>query len=259
MASALYAAFAAAPLHAQDRSFCAERPGMGKPACTVGPGQAIVEVTALAFDHMADPAGDIDAITLADTLLRLGLDDRTELQLGLTGYVRTLLPDPASPGGRLHGGGVGDSYVAIRHSLTDAGPIAAIEGYVSLPTGDPAVSAGTWGAGLVLPIDLTSIGGAALSLTPEIDAAPNASGSGRHLAYGAVLGVSGELLRNLGGSLEVAADQDDAPEGASFVSKVAGSLAWQAADNLQFNLEVDVSVVAPAPRTQAFVGFALRL
>ena len=255
----LLAVIAASPAYAQDRSFCAERPGMGKPACTVGPGQAIIEVTAIALDHTAEFAGDSDAITFADTLLRLGLDDTTELQLGVTGYVRTLSPDPAAMGARLHHGGVGDSYIALRRSLSGAGPIAAIEGYVTLPTGDRAVSAGTWGAGLVLPIALPSLGGAALSLTPEVSARPNASGTGRHLFYGAVLGASGELARNLGGALEVAADQDNAPEGANFYTVLAGSLAWQASDDLQFNLEVDVDVVAPTPRTQAFAGFALRL
>ena len=255
----LIAALAAAPAHAQDRSFCAERPGMGKPACTVGPGQAIFEVTAFALDHIAGPDGAYDSEALADTLLRLGLDGSTELQLGLTSYVRTLAPDPVSPGSRFHASGIGDSYLAVRHSLSGAGPMAALEGYVSLPTGARAVSAGTWGAGIVVPINLPSIAGMAVSLTPEIDAVPNASGHGRHLAYGSVLGVSGELVRNLGGSLEIAGDQDDAPQGGSFNSKIAGSLAWQASDNLQFNIEVDVSLIAPAPRTLSMVGFALRL
>ena len=123
---------------------------------------------------------------------------------------------PFRPGSRFHAGGIGDSYLAVRHSLSGAGPMAALEGYVSLPTGARAVSAGTWGAGIVVPINLPSIAGMAVSLTPEIDAVPNASGHSRHLAYGSVLGVSGELVRNLGGSLEIAGDQDDAPEGGSF-------------------------------------------
>lgn len=232
---------------------------MGKPACTVGPGEAILEVTALAIDHMADPAGDSDAITFADTLLRVGLDESTEIQVGLTGYVRTLVPDSGAPSGRLRDGGIGDSYLALRHSLSNAGPLAAIEGYVTLPTGASAVSAGTWGAGVVLPIELPAIGGAALSLTPEVSARPNASGEGRHLFYGVVLGASGELLPGLGGAVEIAADHDDAPEGANFYSVLAGSLSWQATDDLQCNVEINVDVVAPVPRTQLFLGFALRL
>ena len=248
------AALSAAPALAQNRSFCAERPGMGTPACTLGPGQAMVEVTALGIDHIAATAAEIDVYTFADTLLRYGLDDSTEVQVGLTGYVRASATDRAS-GMTDRASGIGDSYIAVRRAFSGV----ALEAYATLPTGENAVSARTWGAGLVVPIDLPSPGPFQLSLTPEIGAVPNASGRGRHLLYGAVLGVSGELAPNWGGGLEISAVQDEAPEGAEFGSKLAGTLAYQASERLQFNAEVDVVVVGPAPRTIALVGFALRL
>lgn len=232
---------------------------MGRPACTVGPGQAIVEVTVIALDRIGTPAGPIDTQAYADTLLRLGLAEETELQLGMTGYVQTLVPDPARPRLRIHAGGIGDSYLALRHTLTNAGPVAAVEGYVTLPTGAPAVSAGTWGAGIVVPMDLATIGGLSVTLVPEIDAVPSASGKGRHLGYGAVLGLSGEVAKDVGAAFEIAAERFDAPEGGEFVSIVAGSFAWQATDDLQFNIEVDVGLLTPEPHTLAMVGFALRL
>lgn len=250
MAAALWAA----PALAQNRSFCAERPGMGTPACTLGEGQAMIEVTAFGLDHIADPAVAIDVYTFADTLLRYGLDDNTEVQLGLTGYIHAEATDRAS-GISDSAGGIGDSYLAVRRAFSGF----ALEGYVTLPTGADAVSAGTWGAGLVVPIDLPSPGPFQLSLTPEIGAVPNASGDGRHLLYGAVLSMSGQLAPNWGGGLEISAVQDEAPEGGVFGSKLAGTLAWQASEHLQLNAEVDVVVAGPAPRTIALVGFALRL
>ena len=227
---------------------------MGTPACTLGPGQAMVEVTALGLDHTADPAAEIDVVTLADMLLRYGIDDSTEIQLGLTGYVRATATDRTS-GARERLSGVGDSYVAVRRAFSGF----ALEAYATLPTGDDAVSARTWGAGLVVPIDLPSPGPFQFSLTPEIGAVPNASGQGRHLLYGAVLGVSGELAPGWGAGLEISAVQDDAPEGGEFGSKLAGTLAYQASERLQLNAEVDVVVAGPAPRTIALFGFALRL
>ena len=254
MAGGIAAALAAAPALAQNRSFCAERPGMGTPACTLGKGQAMVEVTAFGLDHIADPAAEIDVYTFADTLLRYGLDDNTEIQAGLTGYVHAEVQDRAS-GIADSVGGVGDSYLAVRRAFSGF----ALEAYVTLPTGDDAVSAGTWGAGLVVPIDLPSPGPFQLSLTPEIGAVPNAGGEGRHLLYGAVLGISGELAPNWGGGLEISAVRDEAPEGSEFGSKLAGTLAYQATERLQLNAEVDVVVAGPAPRTIALIGFALRL
>ena len=254
LAGGLAAALGAAPALAQNRSFCAERPGMGTPACTLGPGQAMLEVTAFGLDHIADPGAEIDVFTYADTLLRYGLDDSTELQAGLTGYIDARTRDRASGlEDRAHG--VGDSYLAVRRAFSGF----ALEAYVTLPTGADAVSAGTWGAGLVVPIDLPSPGPFQLSLTPEIGAVPDADGDGRHLLYGAVLGVSSELARNLGGGLEISAVQDEAPEGSEFGSKIAGTLAYQATERLQLNAEVDVVIAGPAPRTIALVGFALRL
>lgn len=254
MIGGLAAALAASPALAQNRSFCAERPGMGTPACTLDTGQAMVEVTAFGFDRTSDPAAEIDVVTLADTLLRYGIDGNTELQFGLTGYVRATATDRTS-GVTDRASGIGDSYVAVRRAFSGF----ALEAYATLPTGDDAVSARTWGAGLVIPIDLPSPGPFQLSLTPEIGAVPNASGRGRHLLYGVVLGVSGELAPNWGGGLEISAVQDEAPEGAEFGSKLAGTLAYQATERLQLNAEVDVVVAGPAPRTIALVGFALRL
>lgn len=227
---------------------------MGTPACTLGAGQAMVEVTVLGFDHTADSTGYFDVLTLADTLLRFGIDDSTEVQLGLTGYVRATASEDAS-GARERVEGVGDSYIAVRRAFTGF----ALEAYVTLPTGHDAVSAGTWGAGLVMPIDLPSPGPFQLSLTPEIGAVPNAGGAGRHLLYGAVLGVSGQIAPDWGAGLEISAVQDEAPEGSEFGSKLAGTLAYQATERLQLNAEVDVVLAGPAPRTIALLGFALRL
>ena len=250
----LLAALAATPGYAQDRSFCAERPGMGTPACTLGPGQAMVEVTVFGFDRTVDEAFEVDATTYADTLLRYGLDANTEIQLGLTGYVSAVATE--RPGGaKARASGVGDSYLAVRRAFSGF----ALEAHATLPTGHDAVSAGTWGAGLLVPIDLASPGPFQLSLTPEIGAVPNASGDGRHLLYGAVLGISGELAPGWGGGLEISAVQDDAPEGDVFGSKLAATLAYQASERLQLNAEVDVVVAGPAPRTIALIGFALRL
>lgn len=227
---------------------------MGTPACTLGPGQAMIEVTVLGFDRTVEPATETEVYTFADTLLRYGVDDSTEIQLGLTGYVDAAASDRL--GAEVaQASGVGDSYVAVRRGFSGF----ALEAYVTLPTGRDEVSAGTWGAGLVVPIDLPSPGPFALSLTPEIGAVPNASGEGRHLLYGAVLGVSGELAPGWGGGLEISAVQEEAPEGHEFGSKLAGTLAYQASERLQLNAEVDVVVAGPAPRTIALVGFALRL
>lgn len=231
---------------------------MGTPACTLGEGEAMVEVTVLGIDRTQDPAFALDVTTYADTLLRYGYDDSTELQVGLTGFVRAVTTERLGAG-RSTASGIGDSYLAVRRTVSGLGPIGAVEAYVTLPTGADAVSAGTWGAGLVLPMDLPSPGPFALSLTPEIGAVPDADGKGRHLLWGVVLGISGELAPGWGAGLELSAVQDDKPEGGEFGSKLAGTLAYQATKRGQLNAELDVVIAGPAPRAIALFGFALRL
>lgn len=250
----LVAALAAAPAHAQNRSFCAEKPGMGTPACTLGRGEAMVEVTVAGFDHTNGARRRVDVDTFADTLLRFGLDERTEIQLGITGYIRAVSSDRRT-GTSGTASGVGDSYVAVRRSLSAA---TAIEAYVSLPTGQGAVSAGTWGAGVVLPISLPSPNAFQLALTPEFNAVPSGDGS-RHFVYGAVLGASTELAPGWAGALEISAIQNDEPFNRHFGSKVAGTLTWRTTERLQLNTEFDVVIAGPRPRTIALFGFALRL
>ncbi|QGN55180.1 transporter [Novosphingobium sp. Gsoil 351] len=243
--------------HADDRDFCADRPGRGTPACTLAPGQAMVEVGAVDWEHDADAQNIDDTITLGDTLLRIGVGGDTEVQLGITAAVRTRSRDRAS--GRVaHSTGAGDGLLAIRHGLAgDDGPIA-VQALVTLPIGRRPASAGDWGADLLVPFQHDLPGKFQLALTPEIDAAVNASSTGRHLAYGGVVGLSHPLGEKLSLTAEFAGFEDRDPAGSSFDGRVAGSLVWQVDKRTQLDLEADLGVSQSAPQHAVMVGFARR-
>ena len=249
--------FIAAPALAQDSDFCADRPGLGTPACTTGRGQVMVELGLLGWDHSSDPAGTADDLSYGDLLIRLGLDDRTELQLGQGGYG---LARRRSRGiGKVsRSAGFGDALIGLRRSLSGpAGPIA-VQGFVTLPTGHSGIGAGDWGAGLLVPMGFRLPSGFELDLTPELDAAVNSSGAGRHLAWGGVIGINHALGRKLAiaGELGVWRDQDPAGRGTD--CRAALSLAWQARPNLQFDLEGDLGLTSTAPDHSLAIGFAER-
>ena len=116
--------FLTAPAFAQDGDFCVDRPGLGTPACTIGRGQAMVEVGLLGWDHLADGATVENDLTYGDLLLRVGLDDKTEIQLGIGGYTSARSRDRLS-GAVTRIRGIGDAVFGVRHSLTGpGGPIA---------------------------------------------------------------------------------------------------------------------------------------
>lgn len=255
MFGGLAALFAAAPTLAQNRSFCADRPGRGTPACTLAPGEAMIEVTAASFDISYDPIARNETATFGDTLLRFGLDDATELQLGVAALVKAATRDRASRA-LDRSAELGDSYLAVRHGLNER---MAVELFVTLPTGKGASGAGDWGAGLLLPIDIPAPEGFTYSIIPEVDAAPNANGVGRHLAFGGVAGWSHALSDDIAAGFELAASHDCDPDGAALIADVIGSLAWQAAPRLQLDAEISFGVAHARPRAAAFVGFAFKL
>lgn len=215
----------------------------------------MIEVTALSFDLSDDPIARNETLTLADTLLRVGIDDATEIQFGVAALVDATSRDRVT-GALDQAMDMGDSYLAIRRGVSSR---TALELYVTLPTGKGAASAGDWGAGLLLPLDLPAPDGFTFSLIPEVSAAPNASGAGRHLLVGGVAGMSHALSDSVAAGLELGAFHDDDPDGAALIAQLTGSLAWQVSPRLQLNAESDFGVAHGEPRASFFVGFALGL
>lgn len=241
---------------ADDRPFCADRPGIGTSACTLAPGTAMLEVGIAQWDHADDAQSVDDSFTFADTLLRVGVTQSTEIHLGLTSYTTDRVQDRAT-GLVSHASAVGDGLLAVRQGLAGANGPVAIEAFVTVPVG--AQSAGDWGAGLLLPVDAELPHGFELNLTPEIDAAVNASGNGRHLAYGGVIGVGHDLGETLSLSGELAAFEDNEAGGHSLDARLTGSLAWQVRPNLQLDIEADLGLSAGAPDHSLMIGLARRL
>ena len=243
---------------ADDRDFCADRPGRGTPACTLAPGQAMIEVGVVAWDHDADAQSINDVFNLADTLVRVGVTNNTELQIGLVAASHARSRDRAS-GAVETATGVGDGYLAIRRGLAgDNGP-AAIELFATVPIGRQPIGAGDWGAGVLVPFEISLPADFALALTPEADAAVNASGHGRHLAYGGVAGLSHPLGKKAAASAEFAGFEDRDPVGAAFDARVAGAFTYQLSDAMHIDIEADVGVTHSAPKHSFLIGFARRI
>jgi hypothetical protein len=90
-AVALVAFGFASPAFADDgRDLCADRPGLGTPACTVEPGKFVFELGLGDWTRESDGPQRTDTILTGDALLRIGLTSSLEAQVGWTalGHVR---------------------------------------------------------------------------------------------------------------------------------------------------------------------------
>lgn len=247
---------AASPAMADD-GLCVDRPGLGTPACVLAAGQGMAELGLAEWDHSGDAATREDDFNFGQMLVRYGIGGNTELGLGFDGYASNRLRDRTS-GLVTRSRGGGDMTLFVRHNLSGGDGPVAVHGFVTLPTGRAGIGAGDWGAGLLVPVDLTLPQGFELDLTPELDAAVNDSGKGRHFAWGGVLGLGHALGPKVGIEAEVAAWRHDDPAGAYTDARSALSLAWQPGKDWQIDVETDFGLSSAAPDHALIVGLARR-
>lgn len=255
-AIALLPLLVATPALADD-DFCVDRPGLNTPPCTLKAGEGMAEVGLTEWDHGADPASVIDTIAAGDVTLRYGLGGSTELGLGFTSYVRERVRDRAS-GLVSAASSTGDASLLLRHTFGGPGGKVALMGVVTMPVGKSPGGAGDWGAALLMPMAFDLPAGFELDATPEVDAAVNASVTGRHLAYGSAVGLAHGLAPGLGASLELGVTRDEDPAGAETQARIAASVGWQVDRNTQLDAEADFRLAGGIPDRALMVGFARR-
>lgn len=258
---ALAVAFAT-PAMAQDeaRSLCADRPGLGTPACTLDKGRIALEVGI--GDWTRDEAGPIrsDTIQIGAAVVRAGLTDSLEAQLGWTAFGHTRLRDSMT-GTVIKDSGVGDVTLALRQNLHNpdgSGLSLALMPYALLPVGGAAIGAGDWGAGLIVPMSVEVSDSASFALTAQLDAAPDADRDGRHFGYGAVAGFGLALTDALSASAELSLYRDRDPTGSATRALTGLSVAWQDRGDTQWDIGANIGLNDESPDVQIALGYVRR-
>jgi hypothetical protein len=249
----LVLAIAATPAAAQERDFCANRPGLGTPPCTLGPGTVMIETGIAEWDHSANAGGSDDDETFGDLLMRLGVSDSAEVQLGITSFSRDRVHDAAGDV-VTRSSSLGNAFIGARRGLAGPNGPVAVEAFVAVPPGHLS----RWSAGILLPAALDLPDGFQLGITPEVDITTDADDRGRHVAYGGVVGLSHGLGATFSIAGELAAFENADPAGHLLDARLAGSLAWQVSPRLQLDFEADAGLSAGAPDTAITIGFARR-
>jgi hypothetical protein len=242
----------------ETRDFCPDRPGLGTPACTIDRGHIALELGLLDWTHDGDGADETDELATGDVLLRYGVTDSLEVQLGWTAYthVRTrsgIVADSTD--------GVGDLLVAARQNLLHpdgSGFSIALMPFATLPTGSDGIGADDWGGGLIVPMSYELAGGFSLGFTAEADAAVDEDGEGRHFAYSGIIGLDIPLTDALGATIELSAGRDEDPSGHSTELLAGLSAGWMPNDDLQLDVGANVGLNEEAADVQLYVGIAKR-
>ncbi|MGC4253058.1 MAG: transporter [Sphingobium sp.] len=244
----------------EEREFCADRPGIGTPPCTMAPGRVQMELGLGDWTREKDASTRTDSMELGEALIRIGLTGSMEAQIGWTAFGHVREKDRVT-GAVSKDSGVGDVTLAIRQNLQNpdgSGFSVAVMPYVTLPGGGSAIGAGDWGAGLLLPVFYDLGAGMALEATGEVDAAVDEDRDGRHLAYGAVLGLGVELSDTVSATIEASMMRDDDPAGHATEILSGLSLAWQPSDGMQVDIGLNIGLNRDSPDREIYLGISQR-
>lgn len=239
--------------------FCPNRPSLGEAACTVDPGRVLLEVSAVDWTRDDGPDAREDTVLVGDFQARVGLTGSSELQLNWTPYGRNRVRDRAT-GAIERGTGVGDVTIGLRQNLANPdgeGLSIAVQPSVTLPVGKRPIGAGTWGAGLVVPVTYDLSDKVNVALTSEVDATPNEDGRGRHFLLNEVLGLGYALSDQVTAVAEMQLTRDHEPGDLTTQLFAAGSLAWQPRHGLQLDVLVGAGLNHDAPDVRVLTGGAV--
>ncbi len=245
-------------LPALARDLCLERPGQTTPPCTLESGHVVVETSVTDWSLQQAPGSRTDLTSIAQSALRIGVADHGEVAIGWSPFATARTRDKTT-GLIDHASGVGDITLAIKRSFGAAdAPHLAVKAYASLPVGGAASGAGDWGAGAQIPVSLPLTSALQLAMTPEVDAAVNGSGSGRHLAYGGAAGLGLKLSDALSVGCDFRLLQDEDPNGSAPKAAAGVSFALQHGENLQYDMGGNLGLNANSPAVELYLGISKR-
>lgn len=256
----LIAALALLPLaaHAEDRDYCPARPGLGTPACTIAPGHVSVETGLVDWTHEQDSTERSDTILIGDTLVRIGLADSIEAQIGWTPFGHARTRDRI--GGTVDTvNRAGDALLGFKANLRrpdGSGFSAAIQPFVTLPVGRKPISAGDWSAGVVVPISFDLGHSLSLQVSPEADAAIDQDGSGRHFAASGTIGLGVAISDRLSGTIEFQARRDDDPAVPTTQALASVSFGWVPKNDWQIDMGAVAGLDQDAADAEFYIGLS---
>lgn len=248
LCAALLGMVAFLPAAASARDYCPTRPSLGQSACTLDTGRVAIE-TALS-DWERD--SETDTVLFGDTLFRLGLADRVELQVDWTpvGIVR----DRETRGRTTR---TGDLEVGGRIALRNPdgkGLSYGLQPSVTVPVGRSPIGAGGWGAALVAPVSYDLNDTLNLQFSPEIATMPREERGGNMMVETVTLGLGIAASDECQVTVEGQWSHDDM----TTEHRAALAVAWQVSDDFFIDAGGVAGLDDDTPAWRVYSGLSRR-
>lgn len=236
------------PSVAAARDYCPTRPSLGQSACTIESGRYAIETALSDWERSRDS----DTVLFGDTLFRLGLTDRTEVQVEWTpiGIARD------RPAGR-NVARVGDLQLGTRIALRNPdgkGLSYGLQPSVVVPVGRTPIGGGGWGAGLVAPVSYDLSDRLNLQFSPEVAWLPREDRGGNMVVTTATLGLGVVLSDACQFTSEVQVEHSDHVT----EHRLALAVAWQVSDDVFIDTGGAAGLDDRTPELRVYSGISRR-
>jgi hypothetical protein len=256
LAGLLLALSAAGAAQAQDVPICTDRPTKANAVCTVPAGRVQLEASGIGWS-LTDIGGvRTELLTVGSSVVKLGLSDSSDLQIGFTPYAELRTPN----GSQSRVSGVGDVVVRYKHRLTapDAPAQVAVLPFVKLPTASDGLGNGRVEGGVAIPVSFGLFGPGAMTLGPEIDLLADADGNGRHIALVNLVNVSAPIAPRLTLAGELWTNFNFDPNGTLEQASLDAAIAYAASSDLQVDIGANIGLTRDTADFEGYVGLSLR-
>ena len=236
------------PSMASARDYCPTRPSLGQSACTIEAGHFAIETALSDWERSSDS----DKILFGDTLFRLGLSERTELQVDWTplGIARD------RPNGR-NLARMGDLEIGSRIALRNPdgkGLSYGLQPSVTVPIGRSPIGDGGWGAAMVAPVSYDLSDRINLQFSPELGWKPREERGGNGVVATATLGLGVMLNDACQLTTEVQWERAEAVT----EHRLALAVAWQVSDDFFIDTGGVAGLDDHTPELRLYSGLSRR-
>lgn len=236
---------------------CTDRPAKANATCTVPPGEVQLE-SSLAGWSLTEASGTrAKLVSLGSTVVKLGVTDRSDLQVAVTPYARLTVRDS---GNRSRVSGFGDVVVRYKQRLTaaDAAVQVAAIPYVKLPTARRGLGNDKVEGGLAIPMSFSLSGPVTMTLGPEVDLLADGDGRGRHPALVNLVNVAGPIAPGVTIAGELWSNLNFDPTGTIKQASADVALAYAVSGNLQLDAGANIGITRDTPDLEFYVGVSTR-
>jgi len=238
---------------AAETPICADRPAKANAVCTVPAGDWQVEIGAVDWVRIREEGETAKALTLGSSLFKYGIDERSDVELSVTPYVRV-------KGGGETVDGFGDMTVRYKRRLTAASAPVQVDAlpFVKLPTAGHSIGDGKVEGGLAVPVSYSLGGPVSATLGPEVDAIADIDGHGYHPVLVNVINMTASVTNRLAITGELWSSFNFDPAETITQASADAAVAYAVLKDMQVDAGANFGLTRETPDVEIYFGISIR-